>query len=572
MLAPVFAMRHQDDAGIGDTLAVRQAIDFCADHSLGVLQLLPLHETFADPSPYNAISAFALSPSYIALSAEEVPGLSHEDLEAAAPSAWREQLRTGIVKHSIVHTLKTQVLRIAHHSFKKNQPLRGDFEVFLSKEAAWLRTYCLYRLLLREYEGNPHWPDWRPQHQHPAAAERWLASHPRRTEMEDEMEATAFAQWVAARQWHSVRTHAESQGVLLMGELSFGVGRSSADVWQNPELFDLEWSMGTPPIHYFDTSRDSERWGQNWGFPPYRWENHRATGFEWLRNRVQQESRFFHLCRIDHLRGYFRAYMFPWSAGPKHAEFADLTEQEALARTGGRLPRFIPGPDNDPVSAQLNRIQGRELLSVIRQAAGSMFLVGEIMGQIPPYLRETLEDLQIAKLVFPQLDEDPAIPENSLISYGNHDHAPLATLIPHLHAKAHQEPNAKEAKNLQRLLTFLKWQTLPETLTDELLAALQTALLQSPGRLAILMCSDIFGTPARFNLPGSYGLETWCERLDYTFPEYANHPDYEKLTRRLQKFIQNSRRGPTPGGQSAPPSPQEPSEPQPNAPAPPPGS
>ena len=26
------------------------------------------------------------------------------------------------------------------------------------------------------------------------------------------------------------------------------------------------------------------------------------------------------------------------------------------------------------------------------------------------------------------------------------------------------------------------------------------------------MCSDLFGVPLRFNLPGSYGIETWCNR------------------------------------------------------------
>lgn len=67
LLAPVFAMRHSDDFGIGDTRAVKEAVDFCADNGFKMLQLLPVHETFGDHSPYNPISSRALSPAYVYL-------------------------------------------------------------------------------------------------------------------------------------------------------------------------------------------------------------------------------------------------------------------------------------------------------------------------------------------------------------------------------------------------------------------------------------------------------------------------------------------------------------------------
>ena len=51
MLVPAFALRHEKDLGIGDTEAVRQAISFCAQHKLGLLQLLPINETGDDHSP-----------------------------------------------------------------------------------------------------------------------------------------------------------------------------------------------------------------------------------------------------------------------------------------------------------------------------------------------------------------------------------------------------------------------------------------------------------------------------------------------------------------------------------------
>ncbi len=55
ILVPVFALRHKEDLGVGDTTAVKQAIDFCARHEIGVLQTLPINETGGDHSPYSAI-------------------------------------------------------------------------------------------------------------------------------------------------------------------------------------------------------------------------------------------------------------------------------------------------------------------------------------------------------------------------------------------------------------------------------------------------------------------------------------------------------------------------------------
>src|SRR5690606_11647009 len=145
------------------------------------------------------------------------------------------------------------------------------------------------------------------------------------------------------------------------------------------------------------------RWGQNWGLPAYRWENHRSNDFAWLRGRIAWEKEFFHACRIDHLRGYFRAYMFPWRGGAPHVGFSALTEQQAAERTGGLLPRFVPGPDEDPVAASMNELQGREIIGQLIDAAGEMDLVAEIMGDMPEYMSKTLEDLQLANLSFPQL-------------------------------------------------------------------------------------------------------------------------------------------------------------------------
>src|SRR6476620_4064644 len=69
LLAPLFALRGENDLGIGDVGALREFVDWAADAGFGVVQLLPINETGNDNSPYNAISSIALDPTIIEIAA-----------------------------------------------------------------------------------------------------------------------------------------------------------------------------------------------------------------------------------------------------------------------------------------------------------------------------------------------------------------------------------------------------------------------------------------------------------------------------------------------------------------------
>ncbi len=555
LLTPVYALRHHHDFGIGDTIAVKETIDFCAETGFQVLQLLPFLETIGDHSPYSPISSRALSPALLALTPETVPGLTQVLVDRFAPESWLLELRRGNVCHDSVQPLKMQILLGAYHNFinSDEEELKEQFIRFKREQADWLEPYTLYRLLIREYEGNTQWNQWRPEHRNFHSANLWCLQHHFHEAMATLREGFAFVQWVGWRQWKDVRTYATEQGVKLIGELTFGVSATSCDVWAQPSLFDMNWSMGTRPLAHFDTNKDSERWGQNWGLPAYRWENHRSTGFQWLRGRVQWAKEFLHGCRLDHLRGYFRAYMFPWPGGVKHVEFSHLNESEAAMETGGLLPRFVPGPDDDPNAARMNDLQGREIIGQIIDAAGEMDLVAEIMGEMPDYMCRALNQLQLANLSFPQLERKPngdIIPADSfrelgLISYANHDNAPLASLYHQLHEKAQKEPDSKQARDFRALLDFADFRgEPPQELDSRLLASLQSALFGTSARLAVLMCSDLLGVPLRFNLPGSYGKGTWSDRLDLPLADLKRHSFYGPRITAVQEMIPASGRIP----------------------------
>src|SRR6201993_4936171 len=117
VLAPLFALRGADDLGIGDTGALREFIDWVGDIGLKLVQLLPINETGADNSPYNAISAMAIEPATVHMAPNSPPDLTREDFEAALAEIELGGLRRGRVKYRRVKQLKQRILEKAFANF-----------------------------------------------------------------------------------------------------------------------------------------------------------------------------------------------------------------------------------------------------------------------------------------------------------------------------------------------------------------------------------------------------------------------------------------------------------------------
>src|SRR5438067_11257618 len=82
VLVPLFALRAENDLGIGDLGALREFIDWLADTGFKVAQLLPINETGADNSPYNAISAIAIEPTTLRLGPDSPEDLTRDDFNS----------------------------------------------------------------------------------------------------------------------------------------------------------------------------------------------------------------------------------------------------------------------------------------------------------------------------------------------------------------------------------------------------------------------------------------------------------------------------------------------------------
>src|SRR5215813_10616353 len=110
VLVPLFALRGTDDLGVGDVGALREFIDWVAGVGFKVVQLLPINETGADNSPYNAISAMAIEPTTLHLAPNSPQDLTREDVDAAVAAANLRSLRLGGVKYRQIKKLKLRLL------------------------------------------------------------------------------------------------------------------------------------------------------------------------------------------------------------------------------------------------------------------------------------------------------------------------------------------------------------------------------------------------------------------------------------------------------------------------------
>jgi len=403
-------------------------------------------------------------------------------------------------------------------------------------------------VLMEENGGLPTWDRWPAVHQGPRRARTWLLSLPekRRDDLSRRQLFFAYVQWLAFTQWEEVKSYATKKKVYLMGDIPFGVGRYSADVWANRSIFDLDWSGGAPPEKTFKVDPFTEKWGQNWGIPNYRWDELRRHNFEWWRTRVGNIQKVFHLYRIDHVLGFFRIYSFPWTPD-RNAEFLPLNETEAADRTRGRLPGFKQFPDDTDEHKAANQAQGEEILRVVLEGSGETTVVAEDLGMVPEYVPPTLLKLEMPGFRIPMLFRehdgsyaDPKhYPRLSLAQPATHDHPPLAAMWQecwtNIDAGRDAEGNRRE---LQHMMNFagLRGEAPARELSDHFHEAFLQAVMLSNSWLTVFQIQDVFGQTARFNVPGSTSTANWSARLEQTVKQLDATPPLLAKTKMLSRL------------------------------------
>ena len=224
-------------------------------------------------SPYQPFSTFAGNPLLISPDALVADGLLEAgDLERLPPMpAGHVDYGAAIARKRDCSTAHRPPSPPAPHR-RWPQPVRG---VLRCAGSPWLDDFALF-MALKESHGGRSWTEWPDElrRREPGGAGRRA-----RATLARRIDAQRFRQFLFFRQWSALRARCREAAASRSSATSRSSWRiDSADVWANPELFQLDDARhptvvaGVPPDYFSAT-------GQLWGNPLYRWDAHVASGF-----------------------------------------------------------------------------------------------------------------------------------------------------------------------------------------------------------------------------------------------------------------------------------------------------
>ncbi len=452
--------------GIGtlDETTVEAWLSFLNDAGIRYWQLCPLGPTGYGDSPYQCFSAFAGNPYLIDLEALQRLGLLNADDLAPLRA-----LPAHRVDFGWLYVTKWPVLFRAFANFKTKSDLKfpyGDFAQFKGEQKSWLQPYALFLALKDQHRGQPWW-EWPEKFRFYSRVDVNALS----AEVRERADAHSFFQYVFFGQWKAVRERAGKRRIELIGDAPIFVARDSADVWANPELFQIDQQTGQPlfvagvPPDYFSAD------GQLWGNPLYDWEKHRKTNYVWWMDRLKANFALCDVLRIDHFRAFDTYWAIPSNA------------------TSAKSGSWQPGPSLD-------------FFHDVRRAIPYAKLIAEDLGELTPAVRKLrdatgLPGMTILQFAFGSGSDNLYLPHNlranSVVYPGTHDND--TSLGWYRSAAENQQDHAR--RYLRVGGGEINWDFI-------------RSAYGSVSNLAVIPLQDLLnlGSEARFNTPGK-GEGNW---------------------------------------------------------------
>jgi len=349
--------------GIGDLgPSAYRFIDWLAEAGCKLWQVLPLGPTGYGDSPYQCFSAFAGNPYLISPDFLLRDDLLHPDDLAEIPDFPEDEVDFGRVIPWKLNLLERAFIRFKSTPKPVRQDpstsLKASYDHFCAENVSWLSDYAMF-MALKEANGGGAWSGW-PEPLRKRDNDALAEASQRHA---DAVERYSFYQFIFFRQWMSVRDHAHSRGIQLIGDAPIFVAYDSADVWAHPELFFLDDEgqptvvAGVPPDYF-------SRTGQLWGNPLYRWPAHKQTDYDWWIARFRATFKQTDIVRLDHFRGF--------------AGYWEIPADSPTAESG----RWVPGP-------------GEDFLAAVKSALGELPIIAEDLGEITPDVIELRDQFNL---------------------------------------------------------------------------------------------------------------------------------------------------------------------------------
>ena len=304
ILVPLFTLRTAESPGSGDFLSLIELGQWCVETGLDLIQLLPVNDSGTDPSPYSALSAYALHPLFIRISAvPEYNMLNPAARKHIQPSM--EQLYDCEKKERLAYRqVLDSKISILRKIFTGTAHQISDDRDFLNwrKNNDWVQSYAVFRSIKEENESRS-WLEWK-EHQNPSPGEidaLWSAK-----KYADSNMFYAWLQYRLEEQFLTAARELRQLGIMLKGDIPILMNDDSVAVWAHRDIFYFDLRAGAPPDMFATL-------GQNWGFPIYNWKQLEQKNYDWWKLRLRQAAKFYDAYRIDHVLGFFRIWTISYS-------------------------------------------------------------------------------------------------------------------------------------------------------------------------------------------------------------------------------------------------------------------
>ena len=435
-------------------------------------QILPLgatsHEGACD-SPYQAYSAFAGNPYFISLDALVDEGvLTREECDSADFGS-----DESCVDYDKLYGSRMPLLRKAYERSRIGE--NTEYQQFITENSWWLDDYALF-MAVRIFFKNQCWNEWPEDirvHYGPA-----LDYY--REKLYFDVEFQKYLQFKFYEQWSKLKKYANDKNIQIVGDIPIYVSPDGSDVWAHPEMFQLDENnkptriAGCPPDGF---SAD----GQVWGNPLYRWDHHRATGYQWWVTRMWYSFKLYDVVRIDHFRGY--------------DEYFSIDAATGNAKEG----YWEKGP-------------GMDLFNTLKANLGDRGVIAEDLGLMTDSVRQLVIDsgypnMKVLQFAFDSADiggGNEYLPHNynhnCVVYTGTHDNETIAGWFAAL--------SEKEKKHIRDYLC-------DHTTDDEgMYKKLVNLAMMSVANTCIIPIQDWLGldNASRMNAPGTVGTN-WSWRL-----------------------------------------------------------
>ena len=432
-------------------------VDFLKNSSQTYWQILPIGPTSYGDSPYQSFSTFAGNPYFIDFELLENDGfISKADYESVRWSSSDTQ-----VDYGLLYCERNKIFAKIYQNFKQKIP--ADFYDFCNYNAFWLEDYSLF-MAIKDAHGGVSFDNWEEsiRRREKAAVKVWC------DKCQEKIQYYKMLQYLFFKQYYALKKYANDNGIKIIGDIPIYIAADSADVWSNPELFNLDDDYrpvevaGCPPDGF---SAD----GQLWGNPVYNWDYMKNDGYAWWKKRLETSLKNYDILRIDHFRAFDSYYCIP---------FGSRNAKNGLWRQG----------------------PGTAFFDEIKKTYGDLAIIAEDLGFLTDSVRKLLADVGFPGMKVLQFgfdSRDPAtgyLPfsytRNTVVYTGTHDNTTI---------KGWMSDCSKE--DLEYAKAFLR--------TDEnrLVKDMMLTAMESVSNTCILTMQDLLGLGAegRMNTPSTVG-------------------------------------------------------------------